>query len=77
MLIEKDGGATSFIGCRENVATASWQESSFQKHSEREREKERECEWESEEKLIKPKGKEEYNALPSVHISRKLLPLCP
>jgi len=41
LLIEKDGGATSFIGCRENVATASWQESSFQKHSERERERER------------------------------------
>lgn len=72
MLIEKDGGATSFIGCRENVATASWQESSFQKHSVRERE----CVC-VKEKLIKPKGKEEYNALPCVQISRKLLPLCP
>jgi hypothetical protein len=34
--------ATSFIDCRENVGTASWQESSLtQKRSERERERER------------------------------------
>jgi hypothetical protein len=73
LLRGKDGGATSFIDCRENVGTASWQESSLtQKRSERERERERE----REEKIIKPKGEEEYNALPCVQISRKLLPLC-
>jgi hypothetical protein len=69
LLRGKDGGATSFIDCREDVGTASWQESSLtQKRSERERERE--------EKIIKPKGEEEYNALPCVQISRKLLPLC-
>jgi len=42
------------------------QESSFSPHRHKEKE----------EKLIKPKGEEEYNALSWVHISRKLLPLC-
>ena len=69
MLSEKDGGATSFIGCRENVATGKKAPS---KNTQREKERERERK-----KLIKPKGEEEYNALPCVHISRKLLPLCP
>lgn len=49
--------------------------------STRERKIDREIERESlerkKEKMIKPKGKEEYNALPRVHISRKLLSLCP
>lgn len=50
-----------------NLGTASWQESSCSPGTERERESKKM------KKLIKPKGKEEYNALPCVHISRKLL----
>lgn len=37
---EKMGGSTCFIGCRENVATASWQESTLTPKTLRERERE-------------------------------------
>jgi hypothetical protein len=86
--LEKESGATTtFIGCREKFSHCKLAgklppaisiyhhretvllERKIDTYIHRVLERKRE-------KIIKPKGKEEYNALPRVHISRKLLSLC-